>query len=105
MRPMMTKARLLIVSLVAACVVAVPLFTAIAMQPDEPAAADVGLLAGVIQLVHRDYVHPIGSDELTNDALKGLLNRLDPHSDYMNEQEYRQTQADMAGRFGGLGIQ
>jgi carboxyl-terminal processing protease len=99
----MTKARLLVVCLFTAGVAAVPL--AIAMQREDGAASDLGLLAGVIQLVHRDYVHPVGSDELAKDALKGMLNRLDPHSDYMDEQEFKQTQADIAGRFGGLGIQ
>lgn len=101
----MTKSRLLIATSLCACLVAVPLFTAIAMQRDEPQAAELGLIGGVMQLVHRNYVHPIGSDELTNDVLKGMLNRLDPHSDYMDEAEFKQSQADMAGRFGGLGIQ
>ncbi len=101
----MTRARLLTLCLLSACVIAVPLFTAIAMERDDPAASDLALLAGVIQLVHRDYVHPVGEDELTKDALKGMLNRLDPHSDYMDEQEFKQSQADFAGRFGGLGIQ
>jgi len=102
----MFKFRLLIVSSFAAAgVVAVPLVTAIAMQGAEPAGSDLALLAGVIQLVRRAYVHPIGSDELTKDALKGMLSRLDPHSDYLDEQEFKQSQADIAGRFGGLGMQ
>ena len=101
----MTKARLLVVCLFGAAAAAAPLVTALAMQREDGAVADLGLLAGVIQVVHRDYVHPVGSDELTKDALKGLLNRLDPHSDYMDEQEFKQSQADIAGRFGGLGMQ
>lgn len=101
----MTKFRLLVVGgLVAASIATVPL-VAIAMQGSEPAASDLGLLAGVIQLVQRDYVHPIGSGELTRDALKGMLGRLDPHSDYMDAQEFAQSQADIAGSFGGLGMQ
>ena len=101
----MTKFRLLVVSgLVAASIATVPL-VAIAMQGPEPAASDLGLLAGAIQLVQRDYVHPIGSGELTRDALKGMLGRLDPHSDYMDAQEFAQSQADIAGSFGGLGMQ
>lgn len=101
----MTRFRLLVVSaLVTAGVAAVPL-VAIAMQGSEPAVPDLALLAGVIQLVQRDYVHPVGSDELTKDALKGMLSRLDPHSDYMDAQEFAQSQADIAGSFGGLGMQ
>ncbi len=100
----MTKARTYTIGLLAALVIAVPLVTALAMQRDDE-AADLALLAGVIQLVHKAYVHPVNPDELTKDALKGMLNRLDPHSDYMDEQEFKQTQADMDGRFGGLGMQ
>jgi carboxyl-terminal processing protease len=85
----MIKCRSLIVSTIAAAgIAAVPLITAIAMERTEPAASDLALLSGVIQLVQRDYVHPIGSNELTKDALKGMLSRLDPHSDYMDAQEF-----------------
>src|SRR6202012_5367278 len=41
----------------------------------------------------------------TKDALKGMLTRLDPHSDYMDEQEFKRSQADMAGSFGGVGME
>ena len=102
----MRKARLLAVCLFAAGIVAAATFvTALAMQGDDGTAADLGLLTGVIQLVHRDYVHPVTTDELTKDALKGMLNRLDPHSDYMDEQEFKQSEGDMSGKFGGLGMQ
>jgi carboxyl-terminal processing protease len=60
---------------------------------------------GVIQVVERDYVHPIEPERLIKDALKGMLSRLDPCSDYMDEQEYRQAQADIRGRFGGIGVE
>ena len=65
----MTKARLFVVCLFAAGIA--PIVTAIAMQREDRSATDLGLLDGVIQLVQRDYVHPVGSDELTKDALKG----------------------------------
>src|SRR5215467_6055891 len=101
----MIKSRLLVAGLLAAGAISAPFLASIATHGEGQAAADLGLLAGVIQLVHRDYVHPISSDELTKDALKGMLNRLDPHSDYMDEQEFKQSQSDMAGSFGGLGMQ
>jgi carboxyl-terminal processing protease len=70
-----------------------------------PSVTNLALLNGVIELVQRDYVHPVGADELTTDALKGMLSRLDPHSDYMDEAEFKESQSDLSGRFGGLGIQ
>ena len=63
------------------------------------------LIAGIMQEVQRDYVHPIQMDVLAKNALKGMLTRLDPHSDYLDEQEYRETQADISGKFGGIGIE
>jgi carboxyl-terminal processing protease len=63
------------------------------------------LIAGVMQEVQRDYVHPVQVDVLAKNALKGMLTRLDPHSDYLDEQEYRETQADISGKFGGIGIE
>jgi len=70
-----------------------------------PSVANLALINGVIEIVQRDYVHTVTSDELTTDALKGMLTRLDPHSDYMDEAEFKESQSDLNGRFGGLGIQ
>jgi carboxyl-terminal processing protease len=50
-------------------------------------------------------VHSVDAHALTTDALKGMLNRLDPHSDYMDEQEFKESQSDISGKFGGLGIE
>jgi carboxyl-terminal processing protease len=102
----MIKSRLVIAGLIAgASALAVPFVAAVAVQEAGLAPQDLAVLAGVIQLVRHDYVHPVGSDELVKDALKGMLTRLDPHSDYMDEQEFKDSQADIAGKFGGLGIQ
>jgi carboxyl-terminal processing protease len=104
----MPKSRLLIVGVVLAAFGALPLAGLVAAPRNgqtKLSTSDLALIGGVIQLVQHDYVHPVDSATLTDDALKGMLNRLDPHSDYMNEQEFRETQADIAGKFGGLGIQ
>ena len=104
----MPKSRLLIFGVVAAALAVLPLATGGAAQrghQGELTATDLSLFGSVVTLVQRAYVHPVGSGELTKDALKGMLNRLDPHSDYMDEQEYQETRANLAGKFGGLGMQ
>jgi carboxyl-terminal processing protease len=99
----MIKARPLVIRTVAIIgVIAIPIASALAQREPVP---DLSLIAGVIQLVQRGYVHPVASDELTKDALKGMLNRLDPHSDYMDEAEFKAMETDMSGQFGGLGMQ
>jgi carboxyl-terminal processing protease len=106
----MPKSRLLIVGAVVAAIGVLPIAESkTASRQDQNngklTASELALIGGVIELVQHDYVHPIGSGDLTKDALKGMLNRLDPHSDYMDEQEFKETQADISGHFGGLGIQ
>jgi carboxyl-terminal processing protease len=58
-----------------------------------------------MQQVQKSYVVPVKTDELVDDALKGMLSRLDPHSDYMTESEYRDLIATTSGQFGGIGIE
>src|SRR5262249_14592733 len=102
----MRKPRLLISGIFAAVFAAsVAGITLDSSARSGPSATDLALINGVIELVQRAYVHPVGADELTTDALKGMLSRLDPHSDYMDEAEFKQSQSDLDGRFGGLGIQ
>ncbi len=101
----MKHARILVAGVVAAALVAIPLAVAVGARLDKNSATDLALIEGVIRLVEHDYVHPIGAHDLTKDALKGMLNRLDPHSDYMDEQEYRESQSNISGEFGGLGIE
>jgi carboxyl-terminal processing protease len=66
---------------------------------------DLSLLQEVAKKVEHDYVAPVSGDELTADALKGMLTRLDPHSDYMDQDQYRQMNAVTRGQFGGIGIE
>ena len=63
------------------------------------------LIQDVMQRVEASYVHPVGSEQLTTNALKGMLSRLDPHSDFMDAREFREMEGDTRGRFGGLGIE
>ncbi|HVC53055.1 MAG TPA: S41 family peptidase [Stellaceae bacterium] len=65
----------------------------------------MGLIRTVMQEVEKDYVVPVGPDKLTAGALKGMLDRLDPHSDYLSEHEYQELVATTSGQFGGVGIE
>jgi carboxyl-terminal processing protease len=100
----MTKSSLFAIGGFAMGIAAAPLAVVVTSFA-APSNSDIALIVGVIDLVQRGYVHAIGPDQLTKDALKGMLSRLDPHSDYMDEKEFRQTRADISGKFGGLGIE
>jgi carboxyl-terminal processing protease len=67
--------------------------------------ADLGLFRDVLKQVEKSYVEPVTNDELVRDALKGMLTRLDPHSDYMDQEQYQQMTAVTRGQFGGIGVE
>src|ERR1700732_312537 len=68
-------------------------------------AADLGLIQDAMKQVEKNYVAPVTGDELAKDALKGMLTRLDPHSDYMDQEQYQQMAAVTRGQFGGIGVE
>jgi carboxyl-terminal processing protease len=68
-------------------------------------ATDLGLIQEVMKQVERNYVAPVTGNDLAKDALKGMLTRLDPHSDYMDQEQYQQMTAVTRGQFGGIGVE
>jgi carboxyl-terminal processing protease len=67
--------------------------------------ADLGLIQDVMRQVERNYVAPVTGNDLAKDALKGMLTRLDPHSDFMDQEQYQQMSAVTRGQFGGIGVE
>ncbi len=68
----------------------------------------VRLMVEVMQEVEQKYVIDLNSErkrKLAEDMINGGLERLDPHSQYINPQEYRQFTKQSRGKFGGIGIE
>ncbi|MDE2089869.1 MAG: S41 family peptidase [Gammaproteobacteria bacterium] len=59
----------------------------------------------VFAKVKEDYVKPVTDKELLDNAIRGMLDRLDPHSGYLDRDEFKQLEIDTSGKFGGLGIE
>lgn len=55
--------------------------------------------------IQKDYVESVSDNKLLEDAIRGMLAGLDPHSSYLDENQYKQLRVGTAGRFGGLGIE
>ncbi len=55
--------------------------------------------------IKKDYVVEIEDKVLLENAIRGMLSGLDPHSSYLNEEEFRELQIGTTGEFGGLGIE
>ncbi|MCK9607723.1 MAG: S41 family peptidase [Methylomonas sp.] len=55
--------------------------------------------------IKQDYVEPVSDKKLLEDAIRGMLSGLDPHSAYLADEEYKELQEGTTGQFGGLGIE
>ena len=64
------------------------------------------LFSEVMEKVRRDYVDGtnLTYQDLVYGALKGMINELDPHSEFLDPEKYKELQSDTEGHFGGLGI-
>ncbi len=65
----------------------------------------LNLFSAVLGRVRADYVEPVTTHTLIDNALNGMLSGLDPHSSYLTEQQWRDMQTETAGRFGGIGLE
>ena len=59
----------------------------------------------VFTRIKNDYVEEVSDDELLEHAIRGMLNGLDPHSAYLNTEEFNELRIGTTGEFGGLGIE
>ena len=66
---------------------------------------DVQRFSNAIGEIKKYYVKPVDDKELFDNAIRGMLNGLDPHSSYLNEEEFKELQTSTSGEFGGLGIE
>ena len=66
---------------------------------------DIRILVEVFHKIRKDYVEEIDDKDLIEDAMRGMLAGLDPHSAYLDEDHYRNLQEGTSGEFGGLGIE
>jgi len=66
---------------------------------------DLRVFAEVFGRIKSDYVESVNDAELLASAIRGMLAGLDPHSSYLDPDEYRDLQVGTSGEFGGLGIE
>ena len=66
---------------------------------------DLRSFVQILDKVKAEYVEPVDDKTLLQNALRGMLSGLDPHSTYMNKEEYKDMNVVTTGKFGGLGIE
>ena len=58
-----------------------------------------------LELVTKNYVEDVKTEDLITGAIEGMLNSLDPHSAYLDPDMYRELRVETKGSFGGLGME
>lgn len=81
-----------------------------AKRDDVAAAVDIPLeemraFADVFARIKNDYVEEVDDKTLLENAVRGMLSGLDPHSAYLDNDEFKDLQIGTSGEFGGLGIE
>ena len=61
--------------------------------------------AEVLDRIKAAYVEPVDDKTLLENAIKGMLSNLDPHSAYLEPDAFAELQESTSGEFGGLGIE
>jgi len=62
------------------------------------------LFTEVLDLIEKNYVEEIDTNEIIHEAIHGMIKALDPHSAYWSPEIYHEMEVDTKGVFGGLGI-
>lgn len=74
-------------------------------QNNEETYKQLNLFGDVFERVKGQYVDEVSDEELIEAAINGMLTDLDPHSSYLDEDDYKDMQVQTRGSFGGLGIE
>src|SRR5260370_3451423 len=76
-------------------------------QDADSGYSQISIFAKAVQLIRQDYVdgNKTSYHDLITAALKGMLGSLDPHSQFMDPNDFRDMQEDTRSRFNGLGIE
>src|SRR3989441_6214325 len=76
-------------------------------QDEDSGYSQIAIFAKAVQLLRQDYVdgNKTSYHDLITSAMKGMLASLDPHSQFMDPDDFRDMQEDTRSRFNGLGIE
>ncbi len=62
-------------------------------------------LNDIINFIEQEYVDSVSKNKLVEDAITGMLQSLDPHSDYIPASEFAEANDPLVGNFDGIGVQ
>jgi len=76
-----------------------------AVTPAGLPVEELRTFSDVFGRIKNDYVEDVADKELLENAIRGMLSGLDPHSAYLDQEQFKELQVGTSGEFGGLGIE
>lgn len=70
-----------------------------------PLYKNLELFVDVLTIVQKSYVKELSAKELIYGAIRGVIDTLDSHSQFMEPDEYKEMKIETEGEFGGLGVE
>jgi carboxyl-terminal processing protease len=83
----------------------VPSLTTAQSGKNDEIYRQLGLFGDIFQRVRESYVDEVNEKDLIEAAINGMLKSLDPHSSFLNNDNFSDMQVQTKGKFGGLGIE
>jgi len=81
------------------------LFPRLAFPKSDEIYRKLQVLSKVLSYVESNYIEDVQNSKLIDNAIKGMLDDLDPHTVYLPPENYKEMKVDTKGEFGGLGIE
>ncbi|OKY74435.1 MAG: peptidase S41 [Desulfobulbaceae bacterium DB1] len=92
--------------------VCLPAFSLIFLEHDTKVQAktqdiykNLEIFSNVLNLLEKNYVEEINTEQVLEGAIKGMLTTLDPHSSYMKPDDFQELKIETKGSFSGIGIE
>ena len=88
-----------------AAIFAIPTLTSAGSKQNEEIYRQLELFGDIFQRVRESYVDEVDEKALVEAAINGMLTSLDPHSSFLDTENFSDMQVQTKGKFGGLGIE
>lgn len=82
-----------------------PAFAETKVKKEDRRFEKLELFNKVLFLIESQYYREVSTEKLIEGALKGMMDTLDPHSDFLDEEIFSKVQEDTKGEFGGIGVE
>lgn len=74
-------------------------------NPNSETYKKIDLVAEVFEEIRARYVEEVSDEDLLEDAIRGMLAGLDPHSIYIDAESFKELEIEQKGEYGGVGLE